>query len=381
MRARGLALALCAALLVSRAARAEEGAEVIVVRSPRAGKVVEEATVRLAGELRAVGLSARFLDGAPGVEGRAAIERAGGALAAIAILESDRGAIADAWVADRAAKRTIVRRVELGDPGASNAASDLAVRSAELFRASLLDLSDAERRKLPEPVARWIAEAPRPPARAAVAPAAGSGRAQAPTAAPAGRSAAARAAAPRGAAGGAAPPERAARDVGLSLEAGLAVLVGGVGAVPGPYLRVEHGLPAGFSVRGTLVPAVVDARLDAPAGSVALGQTAALIGVAYAPGAEAWRIHPVIALGAGAYRLTVDGRANPPHRDRRQAWLTAGVSLGGGLGFRLRPRLTALLQLDVLLLAREPVVTIAGAEVGRTGRPALLPSLGLKLGF
>ncbi|WP_437965943.1 hypothetical protein WMF04_40955 [Sorangium sp. So ce260] len=381
MRARGLAL--CAALLVSLEARAGEEAEVIVVRSPRAGKVVEEATVRLAGELRAVGLSPRFLDGATGVEGRAEIERAGGALAAIAILESDRGVVADAWVADRETKRTIVRRVDLGDPGATNAASDLAVRSAELFRASLLDLSEAERRKLPEPVARWVAEAPRPPPLPGGAPEAGPGRAQAPSAAPADRSAAtrARAAPPRGAPGSAPPQERAARDLGLSLETGLAVLVGGVGAVPGPYLRVEQRLAAGFSLRGTLVPAVVDKRLDAPAGSVALGQTAALVGVAYDAGAEAWRIHPVIALGAGVYHLTVDGRANPPHLDRRQAWLTAGVSLGGGLGFRLRPQLTALLQLDVLLLAREPVVTIAGAEVGRTGRPALLPSLGLKLGF
>ncbi|WP_437764495.1 hypothetical protein WMF27_35055 [Sorangium sp. So ce281] len=383
MRAHGLVLALCAALLVSREARTEERtAEVVVVRSPRAGEVVEEATVRLAGELRAVGLSARFLDGAPGVEGRAAIEGAGGAFAAIAIVETDRGAVADAWVADRAMKQTIVRRADLGDPDATNAASDLAVRSAELFRASLLGLSDEERRKLPEQVARWIAEAPRPVAPAPVAPAAEPGRAQAP-AAPRDRPAAAgaRAAPPRRAEGSAAPRERAAQGLGLSLEAGLAVLAGGVGAVPGPYLRVEYGLPARFSLGGTLVPAVVERRLEAPAGSVALGQTVALLGVAYAAGAETWRIRPVLALGAGVYDLTIDGRANPPHRDRRQRWLTVGVSAGGGLGVRVLPRLTALLRLEVLLLAREPVVTIAGAEVGRTGRPALLPSLGLKLGF
>ncbi|WP_437276778.1 hypothetical protein WME90_36825 [Sorangium sp. So ce375] len=383
MRARGLALALCAALLVSREARAaERTAEVVLVRSPRAGKVIEEATVRLAGELRAVGLSARFLDGTPGVEGRAAIEGAGGAFAAIAIVETDRGAVADAWVADHTTKETIVRRADLGDPDATNAASDLAVRSAELFRASLLGLSDEERRKLPEQVARWIAEAPRPAAPAPVAPAAEPGRAQAP-AAPRDRPAAAgaRAAPPRRAPGSAAPRERAARELGLSLEAGLAVVAGGVGAVPGPYLRVEYGLPAGFSLGGTLVPAVVERRLEAPAGSVALGQTLALVGAAYAAGAETWGIHPVLALGAGVYDLTIDGRANPPHRDRRQRWLTVGISAGGGLGVRVLPRLTALLRLDVLLLAREPVVTIAGTEVGRTGRPALLPSLGLKLGF
>ncbi|WP_437673108.1 hypothetical protein [Sorangium sp. So ce131] len=389
MRARGLALALCAALLVPWEARAGEGAEVIVVRPPRAGKVVEEAAVRLAGELRAVGLSARFLDGTPGVEGRVAIEEPGGAFAAIAIVETDGGAVADVWVADRAAKRTIVRRVALGDPGATNAASDLAVGSAELFRASLLDLSDVERRKLPGQVARWISEAPRP---AAVAPATDPARAgaadparAAAAAAPAEDAAATRAPAasppPRRARRRAAPRGRALGDLRLGLEAGLAVLAGGFGAVPGPYVRVDHRLPAGFSLRGTFVPPVAERRLEAPAGSVALGQTAALVGVSHAAGGDAWPVHPVIAIDAVVYHLTVDGRANPPHRDRRQAWLTAGVSLGGGVGVRLLPQLTALAQLDVLLLAREPVVTIAGAEVGRTGRPVFLPSLGLRLGF
>ncbi|AUX46929.1 hypothetical protein SOCE26_084390 [Sorangium cellulosum] len=379
MRARGLALALCAALLVPREARAGEGAEVIVVRPPRAGTLIEEAAVRLAGELRAAGLSARFLDGTPGVEGRAQIEAPGGAFAAIAIVETEGGAVADVWVADRAAKRTIVRRVALGDPGTTNAASDLAVGSAELFRASLLDLSDVERRKLPEQVVRWISEAPRP---AAVAPATEPARAGA-AAAPAGRPAATRtsAAPPRRAPRSAAPRGRAPGDLRLGLEAGIAVLAGGFGAVPGPYVRVDHGLPSGFRLRGTFVPAAVERRLDAPAGSVALGQTAALVGVSYAAGGEVWPVHPVIAIDAGVYHLSVDGRANPPHRDRRQTWLTAGVSLGGGLGVRLLPQLTALAQLDVLLLAREPVVTIAGAEVGRTGRPVFLPSLGLRLGF
>ncbi|WP_437525482.1 hypothetical protein WME79_38650 [Sorangium sp. So ce726] len=394
----GLALALCAALFVSRGASATEEIGVIVVRAPHAGKVVEEATVRLAGELRAVGFSVRSLEGAPGVDGRAPIEGADGVFAAIAILETDGGAVADAWIADHATKETLVRRVELGVPGASNAASDLAVRSAELLRASLLELSGEQRRELPERVAQWIADAAAPAGReaialdaallqprAAVAPADRSTEASG-SAAPAGGSRAARgSAAPGrpdpGSAAPRAPTPPTSEERWLSVEAGLAALAGDVGVVPGPYFRVGHDLTAGVSLRGTLVPAVMARNLDAPGGRVALRQTAAMIGLAYAAGPEAWRIHPVISLGAGVYHVTVAGRANPPYRDRRENWLTAGVSAGGGVGVRVLPYLAAHAALDVLVLARQPVFTIAGVEVGRTGRPTLLPSLGLQVSF
>lgn len=394
----GLALALCAALFVSREASAAEEIGVVVVRAPHAGKVVEEATVRLAGELRAVGFSVRSIEGAPGVDGRAQIEGADGVFAAIAILETDRGTVADAWIADHATKETLVRRVELGVPGASNAASDLAVRSAELLRASLLELSGEQRRELPERVAQWIADAAAPAGREAIAldaallqPRAAVGPADRPTAA---SGAAAPASGSRAARGSAAPgrldPQSAAPrapaaptsdERRLSVEAGLAALAGDVGVVPGPYFRVGYDLAAGVSLRGTLVPAVVARSLDAPGGRVALRQTAAMIGLAYAAGPEAWRIHPVISLGAGVYHVTVAGRANPPYRDRRQDWLTAGVSAGAGVGVRVLPYLAAHAALDVLVLARQPVFTIAGVEVGRTGRPALLPSLGLQVSF
>jgi hypothetical protein len=381
----GVVLALCAALFVSREASAAEEIGVIVVRAPYAGKVVEEATVRLEGELRAVGFSVRSLEGAPGVDGRAQIEGAGGVFAAIAILETDGGAVADAWIADHATKETLVRRVELGVPGASNAASDLAVRSAELLRASLLELSGEQRRELPERVAQWIADAAAPAGREAIALDAAPLQPRA-AVAPAERSTAARGSAASGRLdpGSAAPRASTAPtsdERRLSVEAGLAALAGDVGIAPGPYFRVGHDLTASVSLRGTLVPAVVARNLDAPGGRVALRQTAAMIGLAYAAGPEAWRIHPVISLGAGVYHVTVAGRANPPYRDRRESWLTAGVSAGGGVDVRVLPYLAVHAALDVFVLAREPVFTIAGVEVGRTGRPALLPSLGLQVSF
>ncbi|AGP40389.1 hypothetical protein [Sorangium cellulosum] len=405
MRVWGLAFAVCAALLMPCEASAEEGFHVVVVRPQRAGKVVDEATVRLTGELRAVGFSVRSAEGTSGTDGRAQVEGAEGTLAAIAILESDRGAAADIWVADHVMKKTVVRRVELGDPDVTNAVSDLAVRSAELLRASLVEVIGARRRELPPEIARWIAQASPPaeraiaePAKEAAGPAkgtetggmakeaAGAAQADARTA----REAAGSANEPTG--GGSALPERRApheanaaprgaerrRD---SLEAGSAHLIGELGGVSSVYLRVEHALAARLSLRATFVPGILEHRLDAPAGSVTLRQTLATLGLAYAFDAEAARLYPVIALGVGAYHASIDGQASLPAEGRHEDFVTAGVALGGGLGVRITPELTALAQLDVVLLATEPVLAVAGTEVGRTGRPALLSCVGLKLSY
>ncbi|KYF96237.1 hypothetical protein BE20_04400 [Sorangium cellulosum] len=405
MRGWGLAFALCAALLMPCEASAEEGFHLVVVRPPRAGKVVEEATVRLTGELRAVGFSVRSAEGTSGTDGRAQVEAAAGTLAAIAILESDRGAAADIWVADHVMKKTVVRRVELGDPEVTNAVSDLAVRSAELLRASLVEVIGARRRELPPEIARWIAQASPPaeraiaePAKEAAGPAkgtetagmaketAGAAQADARTA----RGAAGSANEPAG--GGSALPERRApheanaaprgaerrRD---SLEAGSAHLIGELGGVSSVYLRVERALAARLSLRATFVPGILEHRLDAPEGSVTLRQTLATLGLAYAFDADAARLYPVIALGVGAYHASIDGQASLPAEGRHEDFVTAGVALGGGLGVRITPELTALAQLDVVLLATEPVLAVAGTEVGRTGRPALLSCVGLKLSY
>ncbi|WP_437722463.1 hypothetical protein [Sorangium sp. So ce861] len=404
MRLRGLAFALCAALLMPCEASADEGFHVVVVRPQRAGKVVEEATVRLTGELRAVGFSVRSAEGTSGTDGRAQVEGAEGTLAAIAILESKRGAAADIWVADHVMKKTVVRRVELGDPDVTNAVSDLAVRSAELLRASLVEVIGARRRELPPEIARWVAQASPPAERAVPEPAneaagaakeaAGAAETDARTAqqeaAATAREAAGSAKEPTG--GGPASAERRAlqeADEALraaevrrdSLEAGSAHLLGELGGVSSVYLRVEHALAARLSLRATLVPGIFEHRLDAPAGSVTLRQTLATLGLAYAFDAEAARLYPVIALGVGAYHASIDGQASLPAEGKHQDFVTAGLALGGGLGVRITPELTALAQLDVVLLATEPVLAVAGTEVGRTGRPALLSCVGLKLSY
>lgn len=379
MRRRLGALLLAAALaLGARAARADEAAIVTVVRAKGAGKIVDEATVRLAGELAALGFTVRSIEGSRGADGRAEVEGAGDALATIAILETDGGTIADVWVADHVTKKTLVRRVDLGDTRASNAASDLAVRSTELLRASLLEVLGKRTAALPPAVTRWIEEAapaPAPPPPPAPPPIAQ--RAPAPPAvafvverrpAPAFQPRAPRAIAPVGAA-----PDAP----GLGIEAGVALFAGGFGVAPAALVRLDLALPKGFSIRAAVLPSVAASRLEGARGSVALRQTAATLDVAYDFLPRAARLHPVIALGGAFYHVAIDGAADAPARGLHEEHATVGLVGAAGLGIRLAPALVLRAELDVVVLASAPAAAIAGEQVGLMGRPAFLPSIGL----
>jgi hypothetical protein len=372
MRALALALVLCGALLAPRIARAEDRLVVTVVRPARAGKIIEEATMRLTGELRSVGFSVRLVDGAPGADGRAQVERDGGAMATLAILDTQRGAEVDVWVADHVTKKTLVRRVAVGDPRGTNAASDLAVRSAELLRASLLEVRGERRRELPPEVAQWIAEAAPPPPPATPAPPPRPAPVEPP-----------RPAAPAPVVAPPAPVRSppapsAAEDRRASVEAGFAMLTGAVGVAPGAYLRVACSFPASLSLRASLVPGMATIRLEAASRSVTLRQTVATVELAYHFGLQSRRIFPIVAVGAGLYQLGVDGSAELPYRGKHHDFTAAAFTLGAGLGVNITPNLAATAALDALLLAPPPIIEIAGTEVGRTGRPAFLPTVGLR---
>jgi hypothetical protein len=395
MTRRGLALglALGAALLVPEAARADEISWVTVVHPPQAGEIVREAITRLSAELRAAGFTVRSVEGTPGADGRVQVEeaalpdapgkeaRADGSFATIAILETSRGAVADVWVADHVTHKTLVRRVDVGAPAIGNAASDLAVRSVELLRASLLEVSAAQKKALPADLAQWLARPPTPPPTrpAPPAPAKPSPTREAKPppakATPRKRPAAAPSAPER------APAPDARTPGGPSIEAAFSVLAGGFGASPRPLLRIAYEFPFGLALRATLAPAVTSTTLRADAGNVVLRQTASWIDLAYVFHLERARLYPVLALGAGIYRLRIDGHGNLPYQGEHHDLANAVIVAGGGLGVRITPQLTASAQLDVLVITPEPSVTIVGVEQGRAGRPVFLPAIGLSATF
>jgi hypothetical protein len=350
MRGRFAALfAVFCGVTAPRVLRAEEVSSVTVVSPADAGPLAQEAATRLGAELRAAGFSVRLVQGAPGADGRSQVESTAARelhgdgipdpLASVVFLKTERSAVAEVWVADHVTKKTLVRRVEIGDAATSNAASDLAVRAVELLRASLLEVREARRQTMPVGLRQWIAESapPLPPA----------------------------------------PASRVA-----SLEAGLSVLGGGdFGLAPTPIVRVGLELPRSLSLRAFVAPSVGQTSLNASSGAVALRQTVAAADFTYAFGLQKERVHPVISLGGGLYYLQVDGHATAPYQGDHETFFAAAFVGGGGLDVRLLPGLAALVDVQLVALSRQPAVTVLGVETGRAGRPAFLPSLGLVAHF
>ncbi|WP_437972284.1 hypothetical protein WMF04_24625 [Sorangium sp. So ce260] len=405
MRGRRLAVALGAALLISGAARAraEAGTLVVLVRPPRPSEIVKETITRLSAELRAVGFAVRVADGRPGVEGRTQVEgaagRAGGEdqpFATIAVLELDkeRGAVADVWIADHVTEKTLVRRVELGGSGRSSAASDLAVRSVELLRASLLELSAAQKRALSSDLARWLDVDPplaapaaplAAPSAALTAPSAALTAPSAPSAARAGPSAAPVERSTARPPPSAAPFTRAQRSppapaAGAMLSAGFGVLANGFGAVPTPVFRAGFTPISALTVRVLFAPGIVPAVVSAEAGDVKIRQTAVALDIAHTFFEHAW-IHPMLALGAGVQQLKIDGEARAPFHSEHHTALAVGLTAGAGLGVRISRSLEAVAEIDAIVGTPEPVVTILDVETGRAGAVTGSFTIGLSATF
>jgi hypothetical protein len=362
-------------------ARADETSLVILLRPPGADRVVIEATTRLEAELRAAGFQVRVIEGTAGADGRTQVEGTvtgpeatprPASFATIALLATDRGAAADVWVADHITRKTLVRRLDVSDPGVDNAASDLAVRSVELLRASLLEVSAPQKRELPADLARWLGEPP-PIARTFATPT------LTPTAAP---PASAATVAPAPAPRPASAPARAAPSRAVAgVEAGIGVLAGGsFGAAPVPVLRIAAPLPLHLAVRATLVP-TAKTELSAAAGTVALGQDLLTIELAYAFGREDATVFPLVAVGGGLYYLRVDGAAKTPYVGEHHNMSAGFFSAAAGLGVRVHEGVALLVDGSALVLQPEPVVTILGKAAGATGRPAFFGSGGVVLDF
>ncbi|WP_437575879.1 hypothetical protein [Sorangium sp. So ce887] len=291
-------------------------------------------------------------------------------------------------------EKTLVRRVELGGSGRSSAASDLAVRSVELLRASLLELSAAQKRTLSSDLARWL-DVDQPlaapaaplaaPSAALTAPSAPLTAPSAPSAARAGPPAApverSRARPPPSAA----PFTRAQRSppapaAGAMLSAGFGVLANGFGAAPTPVFRAGFTPISALTVRVLFAPGIVPAVVSAEAGDVKIRQTAVALDLAHTFLERAW-IHPMLALGAGVQQLKIDGEARAPFYNEHHTALTVGLTANAGLGVRISRSLEAVAEIDAIVGAPEPVVTILHVEAGRAGAVTGIFAIGLSATF
>jgi hypothetical protein len=329
-----LSIALAAAALSPRPARADAPL-VTVVRPAGPDARLDEAVTRLSAELRAAGFEVHVVS----TEGAPAEARA---VATMALCPTARGPSVELHVADQQ------HRVDPGEASGDSAAGDLAIRSLELLRASLLE--ERARRHTPTAEARGPSAPPSP----------------APEAAP-------RAAARL--------PTRAPGPFRGTIDARAALLAGAFGVAPTPLLRVAAAHGSGLSLGLALAPAPGATTLRAPEGSLALRQTLGFLDLAFTFRPDDALLRPRLSLGAGVYQLRVSGHAAPPFRSERHDLLAAAFMVGAGLGLRLGEGLTAIAAVEALALSPRPAVAVLDRELARAGLVTFLPSLGLSARF
>ena len=365
-----------AAFCLASPALADESGVVNVVRTRESAPWIDEATSRVAGELRAVGFRVRVIERAR--RGATGPVDAAGEVATIAIIATPNGAEADVWVADKVSDEVRVKRVVEADASVPNAASDLAVQSVELLRASLLEATPKQRAALAPPVAAWLAAAPSPSSPKA-APPPSSPR---PSSLPAPRTGA-------DATPSAAPRAPNALRFDATLQAAFGVLTGagagltgaGAGLAAAPVLRAGVVHRSGLGARVTAAEALATTRAGAAGATIDVRQALASFDATYSFARPRGLLAVQVSVGGGVFVLDADGRAALPAHGLHPRFATGFVDAGAGLALRLGPGLALVADVDALVMPNEPEVTIDGKPAFRTGRPAVLASLGPRAHF
>jgi len=303
--------------------------------------VLEEALSRLRSELISSGFSVTETTTDSTTPEAALDSVAGTATAAFSIRRAPGSNTVEIWVADRLTGKTVVRRISLSRGEAGNAASLLAIRAAELLRASLLEATVEPKRK---------EKSASSPARKLVSPTLARfvGKVE-----------------PSGSAHLFQGPHLLAGVVGLYSFAGF-------GPSVAPALRAGFGFPSGLSVRLSLMGPTLTPELSSSAGSAAIRQELGLFEIAYSFGGAGSRWVPIAAVGGGVYHVTVKGSARAPFEGHAEsAWAAlADVSVGGAL--RLSKHAALVLDAHALLAEPAPEIQIDVEKAGALGRPALL---------
>lgn len=341
LRELGLALVLALGTWLSPTHARADAPRVVLVREPGdADVVVDEALTRLRSELQAAGFTVTEVQ-----RSDAATTSTRQATVTFSIRRAPPGNDVEIWVTDRLTGKTVVRRIALsGQPGESDA-SLLAIRAAELLRASLLEATV-------EPKRTTAVTPPRPKP---VSPAL----------------------------------ERFVGPVEVSKRRGLLegphFLLGvsglfsfaGIGPSVAPTLRAGVGLVGPLSTRLSLTGPSLTPELSSVAGQAALRQELGLVELVYTFGGAEARFVPLLAAGGGVYHVAVSGSARAPFEGHQLSSWSAAMSVGAGGAVRLGRHAALLLDAQALLVEPIPSVSLDGERAGALGRPALLASFGL----
>jgi len=307
--------------------------------------------MRLAAELRELGFDALLIAPEGEAASGASLEasaREAGAVAALRGVPSGEGV--EVWIADRVTGKTLLREIE--DTGA-DPDSALVLRTVELLRATLLEIS--------------IPEAP-----AAEAPSAAEGARELDVPPP--RALAAR----RGAPSSEAPPLATLR---FALAPGFFFSPGGFGPIPAFGAGIEWRLSdnAGLAVLGTIP--LARAGIERPEGTVSLTvwTAGAAARVFLAEPQSPWA--PSIDLGALVLSFESAGYAERGYSAGSSSAWTGAPFARVGLAHSLAPPVRVRADLLVSALMQGVSVRVADREAATWGEPMVLLSLGVDAGW
>jgi hypothetical protein len=315
-----------AGVLWSSAARA--ATEVVLIEPDPNDPALRLALTRLRSELVATGFDVVTGPG-PDHDPRWELEQASGpgTQVTITLRRSRDGKGVDVWVLDRLSGKTLIRYVSesLDSP---NAPKIVAVRTVELLRASMLELTvdppvtSTPRRPLPAPLDRLMA---RPPT-----PLFGS--------------------------------FHASLGVGGFVSAGLPFTVL-------PTLRVGHGIVPRLSLRLSMAAAVAPAEASAARGTAMLAQQFASIDVVGALFATKTLV-PFASLGVGVQHLAVTGsNVQPPYGSADESRFTFALDAGLGVAARIGSHFAVLLDARAVTTFPRLRVYVADEAIGIVGAP------------
>jgi hypothetical protein len=307
------AVAFMAVCLASRA----HAQGVVLVRPPAGDEVLNEAFNRLRAELALHGFRtsvAPSSEDADSPEELAALAQKTGAFAGISLTRRVGASVAEICIADRVTGKVSLRTVALGNE--PEAPSVLAVRTADLLRASLREFAPDERpppevvgadeKPAPETIGRFTRAPPKP----------------------------------------------------FRLDARIAMLglTQAEGRGTGPGLALGYRLSERIGIGVSLAGPTLASTIESDFGSATVHHVLGLARVWFvAPVSDAFELRPLLA--AGVYYLDARGDVEPPLVSQ-SAQVTA-FAAGGGLEAALRLGSTIVISAEVSALALNPQPAVA----------------------
>jgi hypothetical protein len=311
---------------------------VVLVRPSPSSSDRDEALVRLRAELSSAGFDIAVVDSEADADPRETIEqtlRERGPAATIGIFGGEL------WIADRLTGKTVVRTLDASDTGGRRAPEVLAIRAAELLRASLSELLFAPSNASPPPPA-----ATKPPA-----------------------------AVTNWVSTALEPGERAFR---VGFEAGAAVLGSLEGVPPAvtPLVRARMALGKGWLVRATAAGLGTRPEVSSGTDTASIRQDLLLAEIQARLSANK-PLRPLASIGVGAYRFGLEGRATWPDSGLDGWRFNPAADVGLGFAVRLHPHLEISLETHAIFVHPQPAVRFFEETVAHAGRPTLFGSLTL----